>query len=284
MNFKPEISNPPNEFFSYPRTLHKAAMPYNRIVLLIAFLLGSFYVSAQDTTLVFEKLGKDEFIQFKPLKDQRVYAAGRIMEDQRDIPRVIHVITKEQISLEGYSTLVDVLKDIPGFRVSQPGSALLGETFLNRGMIGNIYAKILINGLPVNPSGAPGMPIGSQLPIRQAERVEIIVDPSSTLYGSDAMAGVINIVLPEINRPVQVTSDVRLGGNELTEISTSIGGKIGKDKNVFSYSLYGTTKYVGHYQMEGLQLIRRRKTHRFLLQILTRAIFLKSVISRTKVV
>lgn len=220
---------------------------------LFLFFVSNACSQDNDSSLVFEIFDRDDIIKFKPEKDEQIYAAGRIMEDKRDIPRVIYVITKDQIALEGYSTLVDVLKDIPGFRVSQPGSAQLGETFLNRGMIGNIYTKILINGVPINPSGAPGMPIGSQLPIKQATRVEIIVDPSSTLYGSDAMAGVINIVLPEIYRPVQVTSDVRLGTNGLTEVSTSIGGKFGRDRNVFSYNLYGTSKYVGNYAIENSQ-------------------------------
>lgn len=223
------------------------------LLLFAVFLCGINYAQESDTSLILQRFDKDDIIEFSPQKDQLVYAAGRIMEDQRDIPRVIYVITKEQIALEGYSTLVDILKDIPGFRVSQPGSAQLGETFINRGMVGNIYTKILINGLPVNPSGAPGMPIGSQLPIKQAQRIEIIADPSSTLYGSDAMAGVINIVLPEISRPVQVTSDVRLGTNGLTEISTSIGGKVGRDKNVFSYNLYGTSKSVNDYNIESSQ-------------------------------
>ncbi|MFT5820097.1 MAG: outer membrane receptor protein involved in Fe transport [Crocinitomix sp.] len=226
-------------------------------VILLTFFYFNTDVVAQntDSSLVFQKLAKDDIIPFKPQKQLKVYAAGRIMEDQKNIPRVIYVITKEQIALEGYSTLVDILKNIPGYRVSQPGTAQLGETFTNRGMLGNVYTKILINGLPVNPSGAPGMPIGSQLPIQQAERIEIIVDPSSTLYGSDAMAGVINIVLPEIYRPVAVSSNVRIGSNGLTEINTSIGGKFGKNKNVFTYNLYGTNKYVADYKIDQEQFI-----------------------------
>ena len=40
-----------------------------------------------DTSLVFEKFEKDDIVHFKPLKEQKVYAAGRIMEDQKNIPR-----------------------------------------------------------------------------------------------------------------------------------------------------------------------------------------------------
>ena len=72
--------------------------------------------------------------------------------------------------INGYLTLTDVLKRLPGIRVSQPGSALEGETFLMRGLLGNAYAKILINDLPIKPFLVSGMPIGAQLPIREAYR------------------------------------------------------------------------------------------------------------------
>ena len=44
---------------------------------------------------------------------------------------------------------------------------------------------------PVRPSVVGAMPIGSQLPIRQAERIEVIYGPAATIYGADAASGVI---------------------------------------------------------------------------------------------
>ncbi len=208
-----------------------------------------------DSSLQFEQFGKDDLIHFSPQKEQKVYAAGRLLEDKKEVPKRIFIITRDEIVLEGYSTIVDILKNIPGFRTSQPGSSKLGETFLARGLVGNTHATILINGQPVKPIGAPGMPIGSNLPIKQAERIEIILGPSSTLYGSDAMAGVINIVLPEINRPVEVSSDIRVGTGGLTEINTSLGGKVGKNKNVMVYNLYGSNKSVNDYPLEVSQFV-----------------------------
>jgi len=202
-----------------------------------------------DSSLQYSRFDKNDLLSYPPQDDSKVYAAGRILEDTKEFPQNIYIITREDIELGGYSTLVDILKYIPGFRVSQPGSALYGETFLMRGLIGNTHATILINGMPVKPYNVAGMPLGSNLPIRQAERIEIIMGPSSTLYGSDAMAGVINIVLPDVKRPVEVNTSISLGSNGMSEVSTSLAGKLGRNKTVVHYNLYGTKKTVTNYNL-----------------------------------
>lgn len=223
----------------------------------LSFLLLSFISIGQqvDSVLKMEEMGRKDILDLKPKKQQKVFVAAKVLLDVDEISQITYIITREEIYRRGFSTLVDVLKTIPGFRVSQPGTSQLGEVFLSRGMVGNVYTTILINGLPIKPIAAQGMPIGSQLPIRQAERIEIIMGPSSTLYGSDAMGGVINIVLPEIKRPVEVSSDICMGANGLVEISTSLAGKMGKDKNVFTYNIYGTSKHISNYNINTSQFV-----------------------------
>lgn len=82
----------------------------------------SAYGQINDTsnTLTFEKFEKEDLIRFKPQTEQKVYSAGRILEDVSEFPQDIHIISREDIVEEGYSTLVDLLKNIPGFRTSQP--------------------------------------------------------------------------------------------------------------------------------------------------------------------
>ena len=176
-------------------------------------------------------------------------AANRIPENSGELPVRTFVITRDEIAANGFTTLVDVLKTLPGFHTSQPGSADLGETFLQRGLLGNVYTKIMINSVPITPSAAPGMPLGAQLPIKQAERIEIILGPASTLYGNDAMAGVINIVLPEADRPVSAMGNVAAGTNGLTEVHLSLGGMLGKRKNVVKYNFFGSTRRMKNMNM-----------------------------------
>ena len=169
----------------------------------------------------------------------RVISGSRSEKKIEDLPFPIFVITKEEIQQNGYLTLTDALKRLPGIRVSQPGNALEGETFLMRGLLGNTYTKILINDVPIKPFLTSGMPIGAQIPIREAERIEVIYGPLATLYGADASAGVINIILKESERPVYAQADLGMGGLGYRNLDVLFGGKVGKNKRVLSFKVFG---------------------------------------------
>ncbi|MCH2231999.1 MAG: TonB-dependent receptor [Crocinitomicaceae bacterium] len=170
-----------------------------------------------------------------------ITSANRLAERPDDLSQEIIIVEGSEIRKFGYSTLVDVLKSIPGFRTSQPGNAIEGETFLMRGLVGNDHAKILINGIPIKPEAVKGMPIASQLPVRHAERIEIVLGPASASYGSDAMAGVINIVLPEVDRPVFAWADVNILTPKTSDFNLTLGGKVGKGKNILNYEIFASS-------------------------------------------
>lgn len=177
-----------------------------------------------------------------PLTDSgysEVLGASRSLKTIDDLPVTVYVISRDEIIANGYTTLVDALGSLPGIRVSKPGSAMDGESFQIRGIYGNYYCKILVDGVTVKPSVVSGMPIGPQLPIRQAERIEVIFGPASSVYGAEAMAGVINIVTHKSERPVTAQADIALGSDGYEYLNVTIGGKVGKNKNVMTYSLFG---------------------------------------------
>ena len=99
-------------------------------------------------------LGIDDIISSVDLQGQdvKMVSGNRFPIAAADLPFSTYVITAEEIRDNGYETLVDALKMAPGIRVSQPGSAIEGETFLMRGLLGNTYAKILIDDVPIKPS------------------------------------------------------------------------------------------------------------------------------------
>jgi len=196
-----------------------------------------------DSTLLLqpERLGKENILLNKPDYKNEVYTATRSLEKADDLPFQVWVITAEEIRNSGFVTLVDVLKAAPGIRVSQPGSAMEGETFLMRGLSGNQYVKILINDVPVKPGMALGMPIGAQLPIRQAERIEVMYGPASAQYGNEACVGVVNIILKETERPVYAQADLSFGNNGYNSLDLMFGGKLGKDENILRYSIFGSS-------------------------------------------
>lgn len=184
-------------------------------------------------------MARDIETDIEKVNNYTVVSASRSLQAVEDLPFTVYVITKEDIRNNGYNTLVDAMKMVPGVRISQPGSGTDGETFLMRGLKGNEYTKILINNIPVKPIGIKGMPIGAQLPIRQAERIEVIFGPAATLYGADASAGVINIILKESERPLYTKADISFGAEQFTSMNILFGGKAGKRKNVLKYNVFG---------------------------------------------
>lgn len=213
------------------------------LVLLFAVFVSPLIAQTDSSSLLRpERLGsKDILDRDLALQKPQAILATRSAEEVDQLPFTVWVITADEILRYGFVTLGDVLRAAPGVRVSQPGNALEGETFLMRGMNGNEYVKILINDVPVKPSLAYGMPIGSQLPIRQAERIEVMYGPASSIYGNDACAGVVNIILKETERPVFTQADLSFGGLGYNNLDLMFGGKLGRDKKIFRFSLYGSS-------------------------------------------
>lgn len=110
------------------------------------------------------------------------------IEEQR-YGRSASVITSEEIDARGITTVQDALRAVPG--VSVNGS---GDTFTQvriRGAEAN-HTLILINGVPAQ--GGDGEYILSGLQTANIERIELLRGPQSVFYGSNASAGVINII------------------------------------------------------------------------------------------
>lgn len=216
----------------------------DRLTLLVAVLLlqlSTPVLAQEDDSVSLQLFNYQDLNTDADRASKTIVSANRLAETPDEMAQEVIIIDGNTIRKFGYTTLVDVLESLPGFRTSQPGNAIEGETFLMRGLYGNDHVKFLINGVPIKPEAVKGMPIGGQLPIRHAERIEIILGPSSALYGSESMAGVINIVLPEIDRPVFAWADVSLLSPNTTDFNLTLGGKAGKAKNIVNYEIFASS-------------------------------------------
>lgn len=207
--------------------------------LLIGFLILPFFAFSQrDSLLQIKTLGGDDFKEIQEYRETKIVSASRTGKKIGELPFTVYVITKEEIRKNGYVTLVDALKMVPGMRTSKPGSGTRGETFLMRGLLGNEYAKILVNDVPIQPSVTGSFNIGENLPISQAERIEIIYGPNSAVYGADAMVGVINIITKETENNIYTEAQGLFGNDGYRHLDFMVGGKVGKDQNVWQYNFY----------------------------------------------
>ncbi len=170
----------------------------------------------------------------------RIISAGRISKNLDELPLTVYVVSHEDILKNQYTSLIDVLNSLPGIVTSQPGYGELGESFQIWGLTGNLYSKILINGMPIKPSVVSGMPIGCQLPIRQADKIEVIYGTSSSVYGADAVSGVINIITRNADQGTMVRGDISLGQDGYSYMNFLLGGKAGKNNNILQYNFYGS--------------------------------------------
>ncbi len=192
-----------------------------------------------------ERLGEADILTHEEAEKRTlVRCATRSEQEIGDVMNTVFVVTSAEILQNGWVTLTDVLRNVPGIRVSQPGNALEGETFLMEGAHGNSHVEVLINDIPIRPSGAIGMPIGAQLPIRQAERIEVLYGPGGGFYGRDVPGGIVNIILKETERPLFTQADLNFGRNGYTSLDLFFGGKIGRDRNIFRFAIYGSSTVV----------------------------------------
>lgn len=130
--------------------------------------------------------------------DQIVITASKIPLTQRETAKPVLVIDRQEIEQNGSRNLGQLLNQQSGIRVNDSfGSPANPQILFMQGASAQ-YTLILIDGLAVNdPSGSGGTFDLRLLPLNNIERIEILKGSHSTLYGTDAIAGVVNIITKE---------------------------------------------------------------------------------------
>lgn len=123
-----------------------------------------------------------------------VITATKTSNNTLELANSISVIDSIQISNSNSNNVFDVLKNETGISFTrQGGNGTLSNLYI-RGA-NSSHTLVLIDGVEVNLTNDPsGVYDFSALPIDNIERIEVLRGPQSTLYGSDALAGVINII------------------------------------------------------------------------------------------
>ncbi len=213
---------------------------------LIHCLMLCFLLSCPATLWADEK--KD--IETKESKlGEIVVTATKTPHTLEDVPVETVLITSEDIEKSNAKNVSEILREVPGFYIqgeNVPGSSawrarLRGLEF-DKG-----YGLILINGERVHGGGMgpeTGMSL-NQIPVEMIEKIEIVKGPSSVLYGSDAMAGVVNIITKTIPDKPLLTSSVGYGSRETSLLNASYGQWI--DKLGFFVSAHRETSERGRY-------------------------------------
>jgi iron complex outermembrane receptor protein len=141
----------------------------------------------------------------EPAKLAPVEVTGsRIKRTDAEGPSPVRIITRDDIETTGRATLTDALREAPeaGFStVNENGTtaAVRGSTALNLRELGANNTLIIVNGRRVvltgRDSGGTTFVDLNRFPLAMVERVEVLKDGASAIYGADATAGVVNIIL-----------------------------------------------------------------------------------------
>ncbi len=127
--------------------------------------------------------------------EERVVTASRRAQSALEAPNATSVITAEEIRLSGATTLPELLRRVPGAEVMMLGQGSANVSL--RGFNQRIANKVLVlvDGRSEYQDFL-GMTLWSSMPVElgDIERIEVIRGPGSTLYGANAMLGVINII------------------------------------------------------------------------------------------
>lgn len=117
----------------------------------------------------------------------------------------VQQLTQEAIVRSGATTIADLIQKLPamqGFTVSTTavGTNSGGRVSASIHDIGEDYTLVLLNGRRVAPQGSGSAVNLNAIPMSAVERVEILTDGASAIYGSDAIAGVLNFILKKNER------------------------------------------------------------------------------------
>jgi outer membrane receptor for ferrienterochelin and colicins len=136
----------------------------------------------------------------KDNEDQIVVTASSVQQNLKDAPASISVITHDDLNKKPVQNLKDVLKEVPGVQLTSEGDNRQGVSI--RGLSSS-YTLILVDGKRVNSRNAVFRHNDfdlSWIPTESIERIEVVRGPMSSLYGSDALGGVVNIITRKVGK------------------------------------------------------------------------------------
>lgn len=172
--------------------------------------------------------------------DTIVVSASGFEQDIKQAPASISVVTRDELETKSFTDLADALRDVEGIDVRGATGKTGNLNISIRGMPSE-YTLVLIDGRRQNsagditPNGFGDTSTGFIPPISAIERIEVIRGPMSTLYGSDAMGGVINIITRKVAKEWggSVTLETQIPQNsdegDLNKANFYVSGPIKED-------------------------------------------------------
>lgn len=152
-----------------------------------------------------------------------VVTATRSERSLSSVGSTVNVISREKIESSFEKSVIGLFDQIPGMYATDSGGLGSGTSVRLRGADSD-QTLVLIDGIRVNdPSSASGDFDFASLLVTDIERIEVVKGPQSTVWGSDAIGGVINIITRKGGEP-RTTLTAEAGSFNTTRLGASLGG------------------------------------------------------------
>ena len=192
----------------------------------------------------------------KPLDEVTVTTANKVEQKQSTTGKVIAVITKEQIEKSSGKTVAQILNEQAGITINGAYNAAGSvQTVFMRGSNAG-RTLILLDGIPMNdPSTITTDFDLNMFSINEVERIEVCRGAQSTLYGSDAVAGVINIITvkKDINKKLNAKATISGGSLGTLKTNVQVYGKVNKLTYTTRFSKLITNGFSSAYDSTGIK-------------------------------
>ncbi len=212
---------------------------YLQKLIVIAFILGTipnFYAQVEEDSVATEL---DELLNISVEEEEYVSSASKYDQTPEEAPSSISIITAKDIQAFGYQTLTDLLNAQRGFYYSNDRSAdQIGVRGFGRSSDRNNRILLLLDGHRLNPYQVDYAPIGQVTGFNLAnfERIEIVRGPGSTLYGNNAIHGVINMITKKDMDSFIPILNLKYGSFNKKYLSLRTSTQVSED---FSFSVLG---------------------------------------------
>ncbi|MEE8116690.1 MAG: TonB-dependent receptor [Gemmatimonadales bacterium] len=158
--------------------------------------------------------------------------ATRVPVSATSLTSSITVLRGEELRARGITHVLEALRAVPGLHVVQGGSFGAATSVFLRGGESD-YVQVLIDGVPVNqPGGAYNY---AHLTTVNVDRIEIVRGPTSVLYGSDAMSGVVQIFTRQGDGAMQGSAEAR--GGTYNSFGFGAGASGGTERTSYSFAV-----------------------------------------------
>jgi len=208
------------------------------------FILALVIAFAFDAELFALQQGADESADFfemslEELMNVEIAVASKTKEKLFETPAAVYVLTAEDIRRSGATNIPDALRAVPGVEVVRINSYTYSVTI--RGFMEDYANKLLvmIDGRSIYTPVYSGIWWNiHDLMLEHIERIEVVRGPGGTLWGANAVNGVINIITKKTS-DTQGTLITAGGGTEERGIGAAhYGGKLGENTHYRIYSKY----------------------------------------------